>query len=56
VLWAMQLGSIAEAAALRETSVLLAVLFGMRFLNEPFGLPRLLACGLVLAGMLLMKL
>ncbi|WP_228494031.1 hypothetical protein, partial [Pseudomonas aeruginosa] len=25
-------------------------------LNEPFGLPRLLACGLVLAGMLLMKL
>ena len=48
-------GSIAEAAALRETSVLLAVLFGMRFLNEPFGLPRLLACGLVLAGMLLMK-
>lgn len=55
VLWAMQLGSIAEAAALRETSVLLAVLFGMRFLNEPFGLPRLLACGLVLAGMLLME-
>ncbi|MNM80741.1 EamA-like transporter family protein [compost metagenome] len=56
VLWAMQLGSIAEAAALRETSVLLAVLFGMRFLKEPFGLPRLLACALVLAGMLLMKL
>ncbi|KAF1053530.1 MAG: hypothetical protein GAK43_01367 [Stenotrophomonas maltophilia] len=55
VLWAMKLGSIAEAAALRETSVLLAVLFGMRFLKEPFGLPRLLACSLVLAGMLVMK-
>lgn len=56
VLWAMQLGSIAEAAALRETSVLLVVLFGMRFLKEPFGLPRLAACSLVLAGMLVMKL
>ncbi|MNO02980.1 EamA-like transporter family protein [compost metagenome] len=52
----MQIGSIAEAAALRETSVLLAVLFGMHFLKEPFGLPRLLACALVLAGMLVMKL
>ncbi|MGN8346127.1 EamA family transporter [Pseudomonas sp. SMV71] len=55
VLWAMQLGSIAEAAALREISVILVVLFGMRYLKEPFGRPRLLACGLVLAGMLVMK-
>jgi drug/metabolite transporter (DMT)-like permease len=56
VLWAMQLGSVAEAAALREISVVLVVLFGMRYLKEPFGRPRLIACGLVLAGMLLMKL
>lgn len=56
VLWAMQLGSVAEAAALREISVVLVVLFGMRYLKEPFGGPRLLACGLVLLGMLLMKL
>lgn len=56
VLWAMQLGSVAEAAALREISVVLVVLFGMRYLKEPFGRPRLLACGLVLFGMLLMKL
>lgn len=56
VLWAMQLGSVAEAAALREISVILVVLFGMRYLKEPFGRPRLLACGLVLLGMLLMKL
>jgi len=56
VLWAMQLGSVAEAAALREVSVVLVVLFGMRYLKEPFGRPRLLACGLVLLGMLLMKL
>lgn len=56
VLWAMQLGSVAEAAALREVSVVLVVLFGMRYLKEPFGGPRLLACGLVLLGMLLMKL
>lgn len=55
VLWAMQLGSIAEAAALREVSVILVVLLGMRYLKEPFGGPRLLACGLVLIGMLIMK-
>ncbi|MBX8535232.1 DMT family transporter [Pseudomonas cichorii] len=55
VLWAMQLGSVAEAAALREVSVVLVVLFGMRYLKEPFGRPRLLACGLVLLGMFLMK-
>ena len=41
VLWGMQLGSIAEAAALREISVILVVLFGMRYLKEPFGRPRL---------------
>lgn len=56
VLWAMRLGSIAEAAALREISVILVVLSGMRYLQEPFGRPRLLACGLVLLGMLVMKL
>jgi drug/metabolite transporter (DMT)-like permease len=56
VLWAMQIGSVAEAAALREVSVVLVVLFGMRYLKEPFGRPRLVACGLVLFGMLLMKL
>jgi len=55
VLWAMQLGSIAEAAALREVSVILVVLFGMRYLKEPFGRPRLIACGLVLIGMFVMK-
>jgi uncharacterized membrane protein len=41
---------------LRELSVILVVLLGMRYLKEPFGGPRLLACGLVLAGMLVMKL
>lgn len=56
VLWAMHLGSVAEAAALRELSVILVVLLGMRYLKEPFGGPRLLACTLVLAGMLVMKL
>ncbi|MDD1014099.1 EamA family transporter [Pseudomonas rubra] len=55
VLWAMQLGSVAEAAALREVSVILVVLFGMRYLKEPFGGPRLLACVVVLIGMLIMK-
>ena len=35
VLWAMHLGSVAEAAALRELSVILVVLLGMRYLKEP---------------------
>lgn len=56
VLWAMALGSVAEAAALREVSVVLVVLFGMRYLREPFGGPRLLAYALVLLGMLALKL
>lgn len=56
VLWAMAAGSVAEAAALRETSVILVVLFGMRYLKEPMGVPRLLACALVVAGIMLMKL
>jgi drug/metabolite transporter (DMT)-like permease len=56
VLWAMAAGSVAEAAALRETSVILVVLMGMRYLKEPFGAPRLLACGLVVAGIVIMKL
>ena len=53
----MKTGSLRDvAAALREVSVILVVLFGMRYLNEPFGGPRLLACALVLIGMLIMKL
>jgi len=55
VLWAMQLGPIAEAAAQRDVSVILVVLF-VRYLKEPFGRPRLIACGWVLIGMFVMKL
>lgn len=36
--------------------MILVILFGMRWLREPFGGPRLLACAQVLAGMLVMKL
>ena len=46
----MQLGSITEAAALRETSVPLAVLFDMGLPQRAVRPPRLLACGLALAG------
>jgi multidrug transporter EmrE-like cation transporter len=35
--------------------VILVVLFGMRYLKEPFGGPRLLACSLVMIGILVMK-
>jgi len=41
------MGSIVQAAALRELSVSLLGLFGMRYLKEPFGGPRLLDCALV---------
>lgn len=39
VLWAMHLGSVAEAAALRELSVILVVVLGMRYLKEPLAGP-----------------
>ncbi|WP_248749364.1 hypothetical protein [Pseudomonas sp. MWU15-20650] len=37
-------------------SMLPVMLFGMRYLKEPFGRPRLIACGWVLIGMFVMKL
>ncbi len=43
------------ATALVFVAVPLVVLFGMLYLKEPFGGPRLLACGLVLIGILVMK-
>ncbi|KHK65179.1 hypothetical protein JZ00_09035 [Pseudomonas frederiksbergensis] len=48
----MRLGSIAEATALPRISANRAALFGLRHRKEPFGRSRLLACGLVLVGML----
>ncbi|MBT7944016.1 MAG: EamA family transporter [Alphaproteobacteria bacterium] len=50
VIWAMTLSPLTYVSALRETSVILAVLIGTRMLGEPFGTRRLIAAALVAAG------
>jgi uncharacterized membrane protein len=50
LLWALSLGAIAAVAALRETSVIFAVVIGAIVLNEPFGGRRITAAAVVGAG------
>lgn len=54
-IWAMTVAPIALVAALRETSVLFAALFGTLILREPVLPVRLLAALLVVAGALLLR-
>src|SRR5262245_34107834 len=54
-IWAMTVAPIALVAALRETSVLFAALFGTLILREPVLPLRLLAALLVMAGALLLR-
>jgi len=54
-LWAMSLAPIAAVAALRETSVVFAVLIGVVFLDEPLGRGRVAAACLVAAGVIAIK-
>jgi drug/metabolite transporter (DMT)-like permease len=55
VIWAMSLTPLAAVSALRETSVIIAALIGTRLLREPFGTRRVLAAGLVAAGVVLLQ-
>ncbi len=55
-IWAMTVAPIALVAALRETSVLMAALIGVVFLREPVLPARLLAAGMVVAGIMLIRL
>jgi drug/metabolite transporter (DMT)-like permease len=55
-LWAMTRAPVALVAALRETSVLFAALIGWAWLREAFGPQRALATGLILAGVVLLRL
>jgi drug/metabolite transporter (DMT)-like permease len=55
-LWAMTVAPIAMIAALRETSVIFATVFASLFLQERFGLVRLLAACAVTLGALAIKL
>jgi drug/metabolite transporter (DMT)-like permease len=54
-IWAMTVAPIALVAALRETSVLFAALFGTVLLREPVLPVRLVAALLVMAGALLLR-
>jgi drug/metabolite transporter (DMT)-like permease len=55
VIWAMSLTPLAAVSALRETSVIIAALIGTRLLREPLGTRRVLAAGLVAAGIVLLQ-
>jgi drug/metabolite transporter (DMT)-like permease len=55
-IWAFTLAPIALVAALRETSVLFAMLIALFFLGERASIQRWLAAMLILAGIVLMRL
>jgi drug/metabolite transporter (DMT)-like permease len=50
VIWAMTKSPLTYVSALRETSVILAVLIGTRLMGESFGARRLIAAALVVLG------
>jgi len=56
VLWAYSRVSLAPVAALRETSVIMATLFGAISLGEPFGRRRVIASVVVVVGVALLNL
>ncbi|PHM47554.1 membrane protein [Xenorhabdus miraniensis] len=56
VIWAMSYAPIVLVAALRETSVLFAMLLSVILLREPFSKMRLLACVVIVAGIIGTKL
>ncbi len=55
VIWAMSLSPLTYVSALRETSVILAVLIGTRLMGEPFGTRRVLAATAVAAGVVMLQ-
>ncbi|MDE2092849.1 MAG: EamA family transporter [Burkholderiales bacterium] len=55
-LWAMTRAPIASVAALRETSVLFAALLGTLLLKERFGLQRAIGTGVIVAGVMALRL
>ncbi|MDC9596048.1 DMT family transporter [Xenorhabdus anantnagensis] len=56
VIWAMSHAPIVMVAALRETSVLFAMLLSVFILREPFSKMRLLACVVIIIGIVSTKL
>ena len=53
--WAMTIAPIALVAALRETSVMFAVLIGIFFFGEKADMGKLLAAVVIIAGVLIMR-
>lgn len=56
VIWAMTQAPVALVSALRETSVVFAVLLGVVLLKERLRPIRLVACAVIAAGVVVMKL
>ena len=54
-LWAMGRAPVASVAALRETSVLFAAMFGTWMLKEKFGLQRALGTVVIVAGVIALR-
>ncbi|MDA1090766.1 MAG: EamA family transporter [Proteobacteria bacterium] len=55
VIWAMSISPLTYVSALRETSVILAVLIGTRLMGEPFGARRILAATGVAIGVVMLQ-
>ena len=55
-LWAMTQGPVAVIAALRETSILFALLISAWVLKERIGRARLCAAALIVAGVVVLRL
>lgn len=55
-IWALSQGAMAHVTALRETSSLFGALIGAFILKESFGRRRIMAAGVMVAGLLLMNL
>lgn len=55
VIWAMSVGGMAQVIALRETSVIVAALIGIRLMREGSGARRITAAAIVVAGNLLLQ-
>jgi drug/metabolite transporter (DMT)-like permease len=56
VIWAMSVAPVAPVAALRETSVLFAVLIAAAWLREPLPPVRIIATALIVGGVALLRL
>ncbi|MGK5627136.1 EamA family transporter [Streptomyces sp. URMC 123] len=54
VLWAQTRAALAPIAALRESSIIVGAAIGALFFKERFGAPRMVAAGLMVAGIALM--